>query len=180
MLEPLRGSPFGLRASSGQIATSQTSVVSGLDKFVTGDRSSFVVTVRDKNENEVPDGYLAVVATLQWKGYRSGAPGIDLVDDTEALNAELGTQFRAETPALYQGSGVYTVSFSAWREGDYEVDVKLDGQLLRGSPFPARGYTFQRKLLDGSWGEQVPAGDKCVIERGSIPATMVVGNALKI
>lgn len=176
---PLGGSPFKLTAAAGAVSAARSEATGGaITEFLAGTETSFDLTVRDSNRNVVPSAGLDVAASLEWLDYVGGAPGLPLTSDTALLNGEFGEYFFG-TP-VYQGEGVYKVSYIALREGRYKLYVKVEGIDVSGSPFDLRGFSAQIRDPVSGLTSEVPYGPKCRTEALKPPATWQAGVPLSI
>ncbi|CEL98343.1 unnamed protein product [Vitrella brassicaformis CCMP3155] len=130
----IKDSSFTLTASPGNVSPPNCEASgAALTTFVAGATQTFSLQLKDAYDNDVlTDSAGTVTCELRWTGYTRSAK-LAWPDDTAALTTTYGEYFTGT--ATYTANGEYTVSFSALRQGGYQMHVKIDGTPIKNSPF---------------------------------------------
>jgi hypothetical protein len=159
----IRDSPFtGFTALPGRVSPwNSTATGECVSTFIAGNPCTFVVQAKDAFNNNNDENIGNVTTAIEWEHYL-GTTTMPVLNDEALNNAEFGRYFYGT--ATYIGSGQYQVSYTALREGEHKLYVRINEENILGSPFTLIGQPAVAAY-----------GPKSLTEEDLPPATATAG-----
>ena len=162
---PIKDSPFDFIARPGRVSSADSTVTGlGSIEFTAGTEASFFVQARDAYSNPLDEEVGDVTASIEWEAYRT-LTTMSVLDDTALNSAEFGRYFYGTSS--YVSAGLYEIKYTALREGNHKLFIKINGGNVFNSPFSLRGHPASAAY-----------GPKSLAESSKPPSTAVAGDEI--